>query len=108
MSDLTCTRPTYTAHLQWNRVSSLKPSGSEAENLPVGHRGSEILKNRHVFDFNEAKTYNIELGKMDIDDQTQSGMRVSGMKFRVIVTTVRRKSSRRDCESCEIGISIEF
>ncbi|GBM76805.1 hypothetical protein AVEN_122183-1 [Araneus ventricosus] len=29
-SDLRCTRPTYTADLQWTRVSNLEPSGPEA------------------------------------------------------------------------------
>ncbi|GBN40407.1 hypothetical protein AVEN_199480-1 [Araneus ventricosus] len=37
--DLACYRYTYTADLQWNGVSSLKPSSPEAENLPLGHRG---------------------------------------------------------------------
>ncbi|GBN47686.1 hypothetical protein AVEN_132807-1 [Araneus ventricosus] len=36
--DLACNRSTHTADLQWNRVSSLKPSGPEVENLPLGHR----------------------------------------------------------------------
>ncbi|GBM65030.1 hypothetical protein AVEN_68951-1 [Araneus ventricosus] len=31
----------YTADLQWNRVSSLEPSGPKAETLPLGHRGPE-------------------------------------------------------------------
>ncbi|GBN47477.1 hypothetical protein AVEN_30230-1 [Araneus ventricosus] len=31
-------RPTIKADLQWNRVSSLKPFGSEAEILALGHR----------------------------------------------------------------------
>ncbi|GBO28268.1 hypothetical protein AVEN_24545-1 [Araneus ventricosus] len=29
----------YTADLQWNRISNLRPSGSEVETLPLGHRG---------------------------------------------------------------------
>ncbi|GBN21115.1 hypothetical protein AVEN_49215-1 [Araneus ventricosus] len=29
----------YTADLQWNRVSNLRPSGPEVETLPLGHRG---------------------------------------------------------------------
>ncbi|GBL77476.1 hypothetical protein AVEN_41861-1 [Araneus ventricosus] len=32
-------RATYTADLQWNRVSSLEPSSFEAETLPLGHSG---------------------------------------------------------------------
>ncbi|GBM48993.1 hypothetical protein AVEN_55205-1 [Araneus ventricosus] len=28
-----------TTDLQWNRISSLVPSGPEAETLPLGHRG---------------------------------------------------------------------
>ncbi|GBN98974.1 hypothetical protein AVEN_44470-1 [Araneus ventricosus] len=28
----------YSADLQWNRVSSLEPSGPKAETLPLGHR----------------------------------------------------------------------
>ncbi|GBN58597.1 hypothetical protein AVEN_259673-1 [Araneus ventricosus] len=39
LCDLACTMPLCTADLQWNRVSNLQPSGSEAETLPVGHRG---------------------------------------------------------------------
>ncbi|GBN22358.1 hypothetical protein AVEN_125391-1 [Araneus ventricosus] len=35
-SDLTCTRPTYTTGLRWNRVSHLKPR-PEVENLPPDH-----------------------------------------------------------------------
>ncbi|GBN29803.1 hypothetical protein AVEN_33460-1, partial [Araneus ventricosus] len=38
-TDLTCTRPAYTAVLQWNRVSNLEPSTPEVETLPPGHRG---------------------------------------------------------------------
>ncbi|GBN36892.1 hypothetical protein AVEN_176902-1 [Araneus ventricosus] len=40
--DLTGKRPTYTAILQWNQVSNLEPSGSEAETLQLGHRDPEI------------------------------------------------------------------
>ncbi|GBO15856.1 hypothetical protein AVEN_229143-1 [Araneus ventricosus] len=36
--DLACNAP-YTADLQWNRVSNLRPSGPEVETLPLGHRG---------------------------------------------------------------------
>ncbi|GBN77269.1 hypothetical protein AVEN_130965-1 [Araneus ventricosus] len=31
----------YTADLQWNRVSNLRPSGPKVETLPLGHRGLE-------------------------------------------------------------------
>ncbi|GBN00848.1 hypothetical protein AVEN_89216-1 [Araneus ventricosus] len=37
--DLMFNKPTYTADLQWNRVSNLEPSGPKAETLPLGHRG---------------------------------------------------------------------
>ncbi|GBN37912.1 hypothetical protein AVEN_91465-1 [Araneus ventricosus] len=37
--DLAYKRPPYTADLQWNRVSNLRPSGPEVETLPLGHRG---------------------------------------------------------------------
>ncbi|GBN60621.1 hypothetical protein AVEN_66715-1 [Araneus ventricosus] len=36
---LTCTRPTYTSDLWWNRVSYPQPSGLEDETLPSGHHG---------------------------------------------------------------------
>ncbi|GBM47673.1 hypothetical protein AVEN_260157-1, partial [Araneus ventricosus] len=36
-SDLTCTRLTYTADRQWNRVSNLEPCCDEAETLTPGH-----------------------------------------------------------------------
>ncbi|GBN75578.1 hypothetical protein AVEN_162114-1 [Araneus ventricosus] len=39
--DLTFNRPTYTAGLQWNRFSNLKPSSLEGETLPLNHRGPE-------------------------------------------------------------------
>ncbi|GBM30211.1 hypothetical protein AVEN_165812-1 [Araneus ventricosus] len=39
MYDLTCIEATCTVDLQWNWVSSLEPSGPEAETLPRGHRG---------------------------------------------------------------------
>ncbi|GBO23526.1 hypothetical protein AVEN_110267-1 [Araneus ventricosus] len=29
----------YIGHLQWNRISKLKPSVPETETLPLGHRG---------------------------------------------------------------------
>ncbi|GBO20806.1 hypothetical protein AVEN_176857-1 [Araneus ventricosus] len=35
-TDLTCTRPSYTAVLRWNRDSNLEPSGPEVEILPPG------------------------------------------------------------------------
>ncbi|GBM50090.1 hypothetical protein AVEN_223300-1 [Araneus ventricosus] len=38
-SDLMCRRPTYTVHLQWNRVLNLEPSGLEVKILPLDHRG---------------------------------------------------------------------
>ncbi|GBM62834.1 hypothetical protein AVEN_209475-1 [Araneus ventricosus] len=38
-SDLARARRTYTADLQWNRVSSLEPSGAEAAGFPLGDRG---------------------------------------------------------------------
>ncbi|GBO16968.1 hypothetical protein AVEN_201507-1 [Araneus ventricosus] len=38
MYDLTCNRAPYTADLQWNRVSNLKPSSLKAETLPLVHR----------------------------------------------------------------------
>ncbi|GBL80633.1 hypothetical protein AVEN_225303-1 [Araneus ventricosus] len=41
-TDLTCTRPAYTAVLRWNRVSDLEPSGTEVEKLPPGHHGLKI------------------------------------------------------------------
>ncbi|GBL81941.1 hypothetical protein AVEN_50527-1 [Araneus ventricosus] len=34
---LTCSMPTYSADLRWNRVSSLEPSGLKAEILLIGH-----------------------------------------------------------------------
>ncbi|GBN95882.1 hypothetical protein AVEN_13357-1 [Araneus ventricosus] len=34
---LACTRPINAADLQWNRVSSLEPSGLQAETLAQGH-----------------------------------------------------------------------
>ncbi|GBM20633.1 hypothetical protein AVEN_230228-1 [Araneus ventricosus] len=41
--DLTCNRPSpNTMDLQWNRVSSLEPSGNKAETFPLGHhQGTE-------------------------------------------------------------------
>ncbi|GBL99798.1 hypothetical protein AVEN_162813-1 [Araneus ventricosus] len=36
---LTCNRSTYTAEFQWNRVSSLERSGTDAETLPLSYRG---------------------------------------------------------------------
>ncbi|GBO10868.1 hypothetical protein AVEN_4186-1 [Araneus ventricosus] len=36
--DLTFNRPTYTAGLQWNRFSNLKPSSLEGETSPLSHR----------------------------------------------------------------------
>ncbi|GBO07272.1 hypothetical protein AVEN_169048-1 [Araneus ventricosus] len=36
--DLACNRSTYTETLQWNRVSNLELSSSEAETLSLGHR----------------------------------------------------------------------
>ncbi|GBL72901.1 hypothetical protein AVEN_128089-1 [Araneus ventricosus] len=43
--DLACSRPTYTVYRLWNRVSSLEPSGLEAETLPLGQRGAcELTK----------------------------------------------------------------
>ncbi|GBN20446.1 hypothetical protein AVEN_188504-1 [Araneus ventricosus] len=43
-SDLTCNRPTYTADLQWNRVTNLKPSGPETKTLPLGHNNGHSWK----------------------------------------------------------------
>ncbi|GBO03695.1 hypothetical protein AVEN_169104-1, partial [Araneus ventricosus] len=37
--NLPCTRPVYMVVLGWNRVSSLEPSGPEAETLPLSHCG---------------------------------------------------------------------
>ncbi|GBL92162.1 hypothetical protein AVEN_91508-1 [Araneus ventricosus] len=42
--DLACNRYTYTADLQWNRVSNLEPLGTEAETLPLGHCSSVGFK----------------------------------------------------------------
>ncbi|GBL90968.1 hypothetical protein AVEN_184370-1 [Araneus ventricosus] len=35
---LACNGPN-TTNLQWNQVSNLEPFGSEADTLPLGHRG---------------------------------------------------------------------
>ncbi|GBM49474.1 hypothetical protein AVEN_142612-1 [Araneus ventricosus] len=55
MCDLTCNRPTYKENLQWNRVLNLKPTGREAETLPLGHRGpkcvNEIVQNSNIQSF---------------------------------------------------------
>ncbi|GBN77542.1 hypothetical protein AVEN_247067-1 [Araneus ventricosus] len=40
--DLTCNSQR-TADLQWNRASSLGPSGPDAETLPLGHRGRNLV-----------------------------------------------------------------
>ncbi|GBO20122.1 hypothetical protein AVEN_114153-1 [Araneus ventricosus] len=37
--DLECSGLTYTADLQWNRVSGLRPSGPEVGTLPLGYQG---------------------------------------------------------------------
>ncbi|GBN70559.1 hypothetical protein AVEN_44971-1 [Araneus ventricosus] len=42
-TDLTSTRPAYTAVLWWNRVSRLEPSGPEADTVPPGHHGPLFL-----------------------------------------------------------------
>ncbi|GBM47242.1 hypothetical protein AVEN_133537-1 [Araneus ventricosus] len=36
----------YTTALQWNRVWNLDPSGTEADTLPLGHRG---LKSSQIY-----------------------------------------------------------
>ncbi|GBO05053.1 hypothetical protein AVEN_72518-1, partial [Araneus ventricosus] len=40
--DLACSGSTYRTDLQWNRVLSLKPSGPEADTLPLGYRGPSL------------------------------------------------------------------
>ncbi|GBN31457.1 hypothetical protein AVEN_24743-1, partial [Araneus ventricosus] len=32
------------ANLQWNRVSYLEPSGTEAEPIPLGHRDPGVIE----------------------------------------------------------------
>ncbi|GBN14686.1 hypothetical protein AVEN_123658-1 [Araneus ventricosus] len=44
LTDLTCTSPTHTAILLWNRVSSLEPSSPEGETVPTGQSGPNILQ----------------------------------------------------------------
>ncbi|GBO46473.1 hypothetical protein AVEN_248195-1 [Araneus ventricosus] len=39
VTDLTSTRPAYTAVIRWNQVSSQEPFGFDVETLPPGHRG---------------------------------------------------------------------
>ncbi|GBM19446.1 hypothetical protein AVEN_259353-1 [Araneus ventricosus] len=46
--DLIRNRPTYTADLQWNRVSNLEFSDPEAETLPLGHNHThDVLLTSH-------------------------------------------------------------
>ncbi|GBN93906.1 hypothetical protein AVEN_30295-1 [Araneus ventricosus] len=42
VTDLTSTRPAYTAVIRWNQVSNLEPSSFEVETLPPGHRGPQM------------------------------------------------------------------
>ncbi|GBM19645.1 hypothetical protein AVEN_107312-1 [Araneus ventricosus] len=42
------TAATYTADLQWKRVSSLESSGPEAETLTLGHRSLSRLRGRDL------------------------------------------------------------
>ncbi|GBN18591.1 hypothetical protein AVEN_112908-1 [Araneus ventricosus] len=60
-TNLTCTRPSYTAVFRWCRVSHLEPSGPYVETLLPGHRGlagkytgdcaSGIYKKKNIFFF---------------------------------------------------------
>ncbi|GBO24458.1 hypothetical protein AVEN_17281-1 [Araneus ventricosus] len=43
----------YTADLQWNRVSSLEPSGSKAETFPQGYRGPDLIAERNMLIFSK-------------------------------------------------------
>ncbi|GBN26472.1 hypothetical protein AVEN_180391-1 [Araneus ventricosus] len=40
----------YTADFQWNQVSSLELSGSEADTFPLDHRGLEVFLGVAVID----------------------------------------------------------
>ncbi|GBM95345.1 hypothetical protein AVEN_273253-1 [Araneus ventricosus] len=42
VTDLTSTRPAYTAVFRWNQVSNLEPSSFYVETLPSGHRGPQM------------------------------------------------------------------
>ncbi|GBM71774.1 hypothetical protein AVEN_190638-1 [Araneus ventricosus] len=46
--DLTYNRPAYTMGLQWNRVSSLKPSGFVVGTLPQGNMSPKVIKRRSL------------------------------------------------------------